>query len=197
MTMANYPSLPPRSHLEDLFRNHPKGVESLLQFHDVFLRGESAFTVAERELIAAFVSSVNACEFCFGAHRTMAIAFGVDEQVIESAIQDHDMELVDERMRPVLQYARKVTERAAVLPGDMRAFFDAGWDEAALHDALIITCLFNFMNRLVDGAGLVPKTSYERPTQVDLETRRDSSYLEWGIRAGFFACIVNKTGVNG
>jgi hypothetical protein len=37
---------------------------------------------------------------------------------------------------------------------DADAVFAAGWDEAALHDAVLTVCLFNFMNRLVEGHGV-------------------------------------------
>jgi len=32
--------------------------------------------------------------------------------------------------------------------------FAAGWDERALHDAILVCCRFNFMNRLTLGHGL-------------------------------------------
>lgn len=34
---------------------------------------------------------------------------------------------------------------------DAQAVFDAGWNEAALHDAVLTICLFNFMNRMLEG----------------------------------------------
>jgi hypothetical protein len=37
---------------------------------------------------------------------------------------------------------------------DADAVFAAGWGEAELHDAVLTTCLFNFMNRLLEGHGV-------------------------------------------
>jgi len=37
---------------------------------------------------------------------------------------------------------------------DADAVFAAGWNEAALHSAIAVCCLFNFMNRLVEGHGI-------------------------------------------
>jgi hypothetical protein len=37
---------------------------------------------------------------------------------------------------------------------DAQRVFDAGWSEQALHDAIEVVCLFNFMNRLLDGHGV-------------------------------------------
>jgi alkylhydroperoxidase family enzyme len=45
-------------------------------------------------------------------------------------------------------------------PADAQAVFDAGWDEQALHDAVSVCALFNLMNRLVDGLGLVADDDY-------------------------------------
>jgi alkylhydroperoxidase family enzyme len=62
---------------------------------------------------------------------------------------------VDDRLRPLLQYARKLTEfPSSVTAEDAQAVYDAGWDEQALHDAILVVCCFNFMNRLLDGHGV-------------------------------------------
>ena len=39
----------------------------LVEYHEALLRGESPFTIAEREMMAAYVSGVNACQYCHGA----------------------------------------------------------------------------------------------------------------------------------
>ena len=49
--------------------------------HDL-MRGDSPFSVAERELIAAYVSGLNACDFCFGAHVAGAKAFGIEPELV-------------------------------------------------------------------------------------------------------------------
>ena len=55
-------------------------------------------------------------------------------------------------MRPLLEYARKLTLRQTdINVDDVNAVFAVGWDERALHDAICIACTFNFMNRLVHG----------------------------------------------
>lgn len=183
--MSVYPSLPVPAHLEHLFSAFPKGTSPLLAFHDAVLRGDSAFTIAERELIAAYVSGLNACQFCFGAHRSMAMAFGVDADTIDALMRDIETAPIDTRMRPVLAYAAKVTRLEGVTQDDARAVFEAGWPEAALHDAILVTALFNFMNRLVEGSGLAPKAAYLSPTEADLAARRSGDYTGWGKAAGF------------
>jgi hypothetical protein len=49
---------------------------------------------------------------------------------------------------------------------DADAVYAAGWSERAVYDAIQIGCLYNFMNRFVEGIGLTPI-----PGQFDLEGR--------------------------
>jgi uncharacterized peroxidase-related enzyme len=153
--MSYLSSLKPDAVLLDVFRAYPDAARPLLDYHEVLLRGPSPFTVAERELIAAYVSGLNACGYCHGVHSATALAFGVADGTLEALLADADTAPVDERLRPVLRYVRKLTETPSrVTPGDAEAVFAAGWDEQALHDAASICGLFNLMNRVVDGLGL-------------------------------------------
>ena len=62
---------------------------------------------------------------------------------------------VDERLRPILAYVRKLTlSPARMVAADAEAVFAAGWEDAALHDAIAVTAFFAFMNRLALGHGL-------------------------------------------
>ncbi|MEL7481944.1 MAG: carboxymuconolactone decarboxylase family protein [Pseudomonadota bacterium] len=183
--MSVYPSLPIPAHLEHLFQAFPKGAKPLLALHDALLREDSAFSIAERELIAAYVSGLNACTFCFGAHRAMAMAFGIPAQTVDALIADIDTAPIDDRMRPVLAYAAKVTRLEGVTQDDARAVFAAGWPDHALHDTVMITALYNFMNRLVEGSGLAAKEAHLAPTEADLSERRSGTYVGWGEASGF------------
>lgn len=66
--MSIFPSLPDDAQLADVFRRFAKGVPALLAYHDDILRDRSPLTVATRELIAAYVSGLNACTYCHGSH---------------------------------------------------------------------------------------------------------------------------------
>ncbi len=129
----------------------------LLQFHQALLRGESAFTVKERELMAAYVSGLNACKYCYGAHTAVADLFGVPKQVITGLVEDVDHSDVDDKIKPVFRYIRKLTVTPTQMTqADADAVYHAGWSEQALYDAVQVCCLYNFMNRFVEGLGLTP-----------------------------------------
>jgi uncharacterized peroxidase-related enzyme len=137
----------------------------LLQFHQALLRGESPFSVRERELMAAYVSGVNACRYCYGAHASVAKLYGVPEQLMVDLLSDLHAANVDEKLKPVFAYLRKLTlTPTQMTQADADAVFAAGWSEQALYDAVQVCCLYNFMNRFVEGLGLTPI-----PDQFDME----------------------------
>lgn len=62
--MSYLRSLKPGAGLLQIFRAFPEVARPLLEYHEVLLRGESPFSAAERELIAAYVSGLNNCNYC-------------------------------------------------------------------------------------------------------------------------------------
>ncbi len=55
--------------------NKPSG-RALVQLHTEIMRQPSQLSVGERELIAAYVSALNACQYCLGVHSVTAENFG-------------------------------------------------------------------------------------------------------------------------
>jgi uncharacterized peroxidase-related enzyme len=161
--MAYLPSLPEDAVLLDVFRAYPEAARPLLAYHQALLRGPSPLSVAERELIAAFVSGLNACGYCHGVHTATAQAFGIGEETLTALLTDVSSAGVPEQMKPLLRYVGKLTRTPAkVTPADAEAVLAAGWEEQALHDAVAVCGLFNMMNRLVDGLGITAGEDYFR-----------------------------------
>ena len=147
--------------LLDVFRAYPGTARPLLDYHHALLRGPSPLTVAERELIAAYVSRLNACRYCHGVHTATAQAFGIPEGTLGALLDDVGAAPVAERMKPLLRYVGKLTlTPAKITPGDAEAVLAAGWEEQALHDAVAVCGLFNLMNRVVEGLGITAGEAY-------------------------------------
>jgi uncharacterized peroxidase-related enzyme len=167
--MSFAPSLPKGTTLLNLFKAFPETSAPLIEFHEVLLRGPSPFTEAERELIAAYVSGLNQCRYCHAVHTATAELLGVSGKSIASAMDDIEAAPIAQKMKPVLRYARKLTERpAGATQADADALFAAGWDETALYHTVAVTALFNFMNRLVEGMGIVLDQAYVKPASERL-----------------------------
>jgi uncharacterized peroxidase-related enzyme len=148
-------TLPANSGLHNIFQAFPETARPLIAYHEALLRGPSPFSAGERELIAAYVSGLNACAFCHDIHGQTAAAFGIDTETLRALLADPGSAPVDTRLRPVISFVQKLTlSPSRMTAGDAEAVFAAGWDDRALHDAAAICGLFNLMNRLVDGLGI-------------------------------------------
>ncbi len=165
--MSFLKSLPPEAGLLQVFQAFPKAARPLLEYHEILLRGESAFSPAERELIAAYVSALNKCDYCRAVHSQTAVALGIDANAISEILSGSGLEHVDHRMRPVLAFVLAFVRKLTLSPGAVTAadadeIFAASWDDRALHDAAAICSLFNLMNRLVNGLGVEAPEAYTK-----------------------------------
>ncbi len=101
------------------------------------------------------MSGLNACHYCHGVHAATAQRYGIPEGLLSDLLADVDTAAVSVALRPVLHYVCKLTlTPSRMTPADAEEVFAAGWDEQALHDAVSVCALFNFMNRLVEGLGI-------------------------------------------
>ncbi|MEX2239209.1 MAG: peroxidase-related enzyme [Burkholderiales bacterium] len=152
--MPFFSSLPADAGVRHILQLNRSAGRPLIELHQALLRGDSPLAPAQLELIAAYVSALNACEYCYGVHAETARAFGLAEDVLEALLADPGSAPVEPGMRPLLAYAKKLTvSPARMTQADADAVFAAGWSERALHDAVLTVCLFNFMNRLLEGHG--------------------------------------------
>jgi uncharacterized peroxidase-related enzyme len=185
--MARFPSLPEQPHLADVFSRFGRGVWPLCEFHDILLRGESDWSVAERELMAAYVSGLNACGFCNASHSMIAELHGISADVLKGLLEDPDHPAVAPPLAAVLAYLRKLTLTPSRLTdSDAQAVFVQGVSEQALFDAISIGALFNFMNRLVEGCGVVTNEANLELSRKRHESNMDnpSPYREFARQLG-------------
>jgi uncharacterized peroxidase-related enzyme len=147
--------------LLDVFKKFPGTARPLIEYHQVLMRGPLPLQVSERELIAAYVSGLNACAYCHGVHAATAAQFGVAPDVLIQLLNDPANSPIPERMKALLAFVRKLTFTPnRMTHEDAGAVFAAGWNEQALHDAVSVCALFNFMNRLVEGVGIKSNATY-------------------------------------
>jgi len=148
----------------------------LIELHERILRGPSTLSPLQRELIGAFVSAVNRCDYSTAVRIHVARGLGANEQLCEqllSPLADNVDELnIEPEMKPILWYVRKLTLRPEALQrADVEAVLSAGWNEQDLMDAILVCCLYNFMDRLSSGMGL-PKPQTINPSNLEILVRR-------------------------
>ncbi|WP_420395420.1 carboxymuconolactone decarboxylase family protein [Nioella sp.] len=182
-----FPSLPADATLASVYRSFPEKLSPWCEYESQIMRGESELTVAERELIAAYVSGLNACTYCHEAHTVFARAYGIDAEVIDALMLDLKAAPIDSRLKPILAYVETLTlSPSRMTEADAQAVYDAGWSERALFDAIQVCCVFNFVNRLVEGTGISFDGGEASAVSDDdlAELRSDTFYTDFARENG-------------
>lgn len=152
--MPHLPSLPANATLVDVYKRSPAVAAATLALNDAIMRNSTVFSAAECEAIAAYVSKLNACQYCLGVHTGAAVNLGMDTDDVHAICERPEMPN-NPRLAPVLSYVAKLTvDPARIDSGDVQRVLDAGWDDAAVSHAAFIAALYCFMNRIVDGHGI-------------------------------------------
>ena len=156
----------------DVFLRDPDLYAPLLRFIDKVMTRESELSKADRELIAAHVSTLNGCDFCVGAHEATLIEMGVDRAAIARAKGGPEAVAANDRLRSLLRFARKLTVAPRDIEGaDIELLRVDGWSDQAIEDTINVVSLFAYVNRLVDAIGIHGNEAYFRRVGKALATQ--------------------------
>ncbi|WP_431972582.1 carboxymuconolactone decarboxylase family protein [Nocardia sp. bgisy134] len=117
------------------------------------MRGPSAWSVADRELMAAFVSKVNDSAFCIGAHTATAGQAYQDGAKVRAVLADVESAPIEDGLRATLRMLGKLTREGTVNVEDMRDVLSAGVTRRQVADALAVCAAFDTTDRLADAFG--------------------------------------------
>lgn len=139
--------------IRSLVMFRPDTGKHLYDLAHVLLREPSPLTPAERELIAAYVSSRNECKFCMGSHAAAARElYGDERHVVDCVIENTIEAPISEKMKALLNIAAKVQNSGKdVTAEDISDAKKQGAGERDIHDTVLIAATFSMFNRYVDG----------------------------------------------
>ena len=131
----------------------PDTGRALYELAEALLRSASTLSPAERELIAAYVSSRNECRFCTSSHAAASRhLLGERAALVDAVMRDLESAPVDAKLRTLLVIAGKVQRSGRlVTEEDVAAARTAGATDREIHDAVLIAAAFSMFNRYVDG----------------------------------------------
>lgn len=141
--------------IRGLFRFRPETALPLNMLAEVLLRGDSALTRGERELIAAYVSSLNQCRFCTSSHAAFAAAqLPEGMPLVDQVRADPEKADVSAKLKTLLTIAEAVQQSGRdVTSEQVDAARAAGATDLEIHDTVLIAAAFCMFNRYVDGLG--------------------------------------------
>jgi alkylhydroperoxidase family enzyme len=114
------------------------------------MRGPSAWSIGDRELMAAFVSQVDEAPFCVAAHTATSSQWYRDATRVTATLADLDTAPIEEPLRATLRMIGKLTREHGIDADDMRAVRSAGVTAAQIEDALAVCLAFNTTARLAN-----------------------------------------------
>lgn len=152
--MTRFQSLKETSGIVDVFMERQDKYKYALTLAQDLLRENSYLSPIDRELIAAYTSFLNSCEYCFLSHKKFAESLGATES--DWVIFTFDQE-INHRLSSILKYVRTLTLSPSLITNeDKDLVIEAGFTEDELKDAIGVCAIFNFYNRIVEGHGIIP-----------------------------------------
>lgn len=136
-----------------LMTQYPTTAKALNALAETLLRGENTLTMGERELIAAYVSNKNECNFCYSSHAAVAAYHLQDEyRIVDAIIEDKEEAPISEKMKSLLGIAHKVQQGGkAVSKEDIQKAKNHDATDDEIHTTVLIASAFCMFNRYVDG----------------------------------------------
>lgn len=143
--------------IRSLFQYRPETGRQLTGLAEVLLRGDSSLERGERELIAAYVSRLNACDFCAWSHGAFAAHQLPDGDAVVSATHDDaDNAPISDKLKTLLRIAGLVQQSGLAVTEDaIEEARNEGASDREIHDTVLIAAAFCMFNRYVDGLRVV------------------------------------------
>ncbi|HEY7124810.1 MAG TPA: hypothetical protein VH540_12720 [Ktedonobacterales bacterium] len=91
----------------------------------------------------------------------MLIKLGQDGSLGDVAMEDYRQVALEPKVRRLLDFAVQVTlDVHAVSPATLDTLREAGWEDAAILEAVEIIGFFNYYNRMADALGVEPEPEW-------------------------------------
>lgn len=134
----------------------PETTKPLSDLVQLLLTGSHSLTPAEREMIAAYVSSENDCFYCQNCHGSTAAQHlggsDADYELMSEIKQNYAAAPISAKLRTLLAIAGKVQKGGKhVTVEDVAQARTQGATDKELHDTVLIAAAFCMFNRYVDG----------------------------------------------
>lgn len=161
----------------------PETAKPLNALAEVLLRDDNnTLTRGERELIGAYVSSLNDCFFCQNVHGAMAQYYmKCDMQFIDDIKSDYRSTNISDKLKALLSIAGSVQKGGKYVTSDqIKKAKDLGATDTEIHDTVLIAAAFCMFNRYVDG--LATWAPQDRQVYVDrAPMRAEEGYADLNV----------------
>jgi uncharacterized peroxidase-related enzyme len=163
---------PNRSKVADIikcFSHRPDFMKQVMDFSWQVHFCDGHLPERVKEMIATLVSGQNRCPYCMHSHAYFLHTHGAEDAAVAS-IGRGDLEHapITDADKALLRFAMLLThEPYRNTPAEVQKLRDAGWSEPQIAEAVYITAMFAFFNRVANGFGLEDPRYFELDRQAD------------------------------
>lgn len=139
--------------IRSLMAFRPETAEPMGKLANLMLRTNEGLSMAEREMIAAYVSYLNDCFYCHQSHGTIAVCYlNGDEDLVEQVKKDYQQADISDKMKALLSIAGSVQKGGKYVTSEqIEHAKNLGATDKEIHDTVLIASAFCMFNRYVDG----------------------------------------------
>ena len=139
--------------IRSLMAFSPHTAEPMGALANLLLRTDEGLSMAEREMIATYVSYLNDCFYCHQSHGAIAICYlNGDKGLVEQIKTDYAHSAISDKLKALLGIAGSVQRGGKyVTEEQIEQAKAAGATDKDIHDTVLISALFCMFNRYVDG----------------------------------------------
>lgn len=163
---------PDRTKVADIikcFSHRPDFMQQVMDFSWKLHFCDGHLPERVKEMIATLVSGQNRCPYCMHSHAFFLDQQGAGSEAVAAIGRGEiDSAPITDAEKTLLHFARKLThESYRNTPEEVQKLRDAGWAEPQIAEAVYITAMFAFFNRVANGFGLEDPKYYEMKGEPD------------------------------
>jgi uncharacterized peroxidase-related enzyme len=177
---ANLPDLPAIFQALSL---NSEALEAVKGLNETLAFGGSTLSRVQEEAIATVVAVANRCRYGALTHGGFLRRHSGDTGLASQLLSDYSQAKLPAPDLKMLDFALKVTvEPSSLTEDDLDGLRDAGFLEQDILSIVLVTCLFNFMNRVASSLGVRIPGSFQRVVESWLTG--PATQNTWMLRPG-------------
>lgn len=138
------------------FGTNPAFIRQMVDISSSLLFSDGYLARQQKELIATYISRLNACPYCLDSHGFFLMIHGATEEVVQNVMDGNlNNAPITNAERHLLSYLAKVNSEAfKTTAKDVQQLRDLGWSEEQIAEAVHVAAMMGLCNRVVNAFGL-------------------------------------------
>lgn len=136
------------------FGANPAFARQMVDISSSLLFCDGALTRRQKELIATYISHLNACPYCFDSHGFFLVVQGASRQVVDDVAANNLMRLPEAEQELLLYLGKVERESFKTTADDVQRLRNLGWSEEQIAEGVLVATVMGFCNRVANAFGL-------------------------------------------